>query len=267
LLQGLAWLATRYSLRAETSLFGRDGFLAGDDAQRGAAFAAALRDPEARAVFCARGGYGATRLLPGIPWDELERAPKWVIGFSDVTALHACAARAGVRSVHAPNVTGLSRGVSASDRLALMRALEGGELGAWEGLRVLVAGEARGPIVGGNLAVLAALVGTPFLHVPRGAVLALEDVTERPYRIDRMLTSLRLAGVLERVAAIVCGEFTSCDPGPDGVTVDEVLARNLSPLGVPVVCGAPFGHGAINRAFVHGAPVRVSGGAVVLERG
>lgn len=268
LLQGLAWLAMRYTLRVETSLFERDGFLAGPDAVRGAALASALRDPTARAVLCARGGYGATRLLPDLPWHELTRAPKWIVGFSDVTALHGAAAHAGVRSVHAPNVTGLGRsGTSAADRLALLRALEGGELPAWEGLDVLVRGEARGPLVGGNLAVLTALVGTPFLHVPRGAVLALEDVTERPYRIDRMLTTLRLAGVLERVAAVVCGEFTSCEPGPDGVTVDEVLARNLSPLGVPVVCGAPFGHGATNRAFVHGATARVSGGAVIVERG
>jgi muramoyltetrapeptide carboxypeptidase len=117
--------------------------------------------------------------------------------------------------------------------------------------------------VGGNLALLHAMAAAGRLAVPDGAVVALEDVTEAPYRVDRMLTSLRLGGHLERASAIVLGGFDRCVPGPDGRTVDEVLHERTRDLGIPVVAGAPFGHGAVNEAFVLGSPVRVEGDCVL----
>jgi muramoyltetrapeptide carboxypeptidase len=134
----------------------------------------------------------------------------------------------------------------------------------WTGLEVIRAGRAEGPIVGGNLALVEAMAAAGRWAPPAGCILALEDVTERPYRLDRMLTSLRLGGHLSRVAGIVLGDFARCDPGPDGVTAAEVLAERTRMLGVPVVAAAPFGHGTKNDAFVLGAVARIDGNTLQL---
>jgi muramoyltetrapeptide carboxypeptidase len=241
----------------------RDAYLAGDDARRSAELRRALVDDDVKAIVAARGGYGAMRILDAVPWDALARRRKWIIGFSDVTALHAMAWQIGVASVHGPNVTGLGRDSSAATRAAWLSAVEGGA-GAreWRGLRVIRAGEARGPLVGGNLALVHAMATAHRLVLPPGAVLALEDVGEAPYRVDRMLTSLRLGGHFGGLSALVFGGFDRCGPGPDGRGVDDVLAERTHDLGVPVLAEAPFGHGARNDAFVLGAEVRVGGDTV-----
>jgi muramoyltetrapeptide carboxypeptidase len=125
--------------------------------------------------------------------------------------------------------------------------------------------EATGPLVGGNLAILHAMAGAGMLVIPAGAVLAIEDVSEAPYRVDRMLTSLLLGGHLARASAIVAGGFEGCGPRSDGRTVDDVIADRTRLLGVPVLAGAPFGHGAHNEAFVLGAPATVRGDEVLLH--
>jgi len=260
--RGLAWLRTRYRLRLGPGLFARDGYLAGSDARRARELACALLDPEVKAVVAARGGYGAVRLVEGAPWGELARNPKWLVGFSDVTALHVMAWRSGVASIHGPNVTGLGREVTPTTRARWIAALERPRAAhTWQELRVLHGGSARGPIVGGNLALVHAMAAAGQLLVPPGAVLALEDVTEAPYRVDRMLTSLRLGGHLTQASAILFGGFDQCTPGRDGRTVDDVLADTTRGLRVPVLAGAPFGHGVVNEAFVLGSPVRIDGDA------
>jgi len=264
--RGLAWLRQRYRLRMSAGALERDGYLAGADARRTVELGRALVDPEVKAIVAARGGYGAMRIADELPWDALVRRPTWLVGFSDVTALHALAWRAGVGSVHGPNVTGLGRNVTPSIRAAWLAALERPSAARrWTGLRVLRAGSAAGPVVGGNLSLLHAMAAAGRLALPRGAVLALEDVTESPYRVDRMLTSLRLGGHLANVAAVVLGGFDRCTPGADGRTVEQVLADRTTDLGVPVLGGAPFGHGPHNEAFVLGAPVRVQGDQVVFN--
>jgi len=279
--RGLAWLRARYRVRmgraaasicasarsprsgARATSF---GYLAGDDAQRAAELSRAMLDPEVKAIVAARGGYGSMRILDALPWEAFGRQPKWLVGFSDVTALHATAWAAGVASVHGPNVTGLGRDASVAIRAAWLASVERPSgARAWRGLRVVRGGQARGPIVGGNLALVHAMAAAGRLVVPRGAVLALEDVTEAPYRVDRMLTSLLLGGQLARVAAVVFGGFERCVPGADGCTVDEVLEERTRAIGVPVLAGAPFGHGERNEAFVLGASARVSGDAVLFE--
>jgi muramoyltetrapeptide carboxypeptidase len=268
LFRGLAWLRTRYRLRLSAGIFARDGFLAGDDGRRIAEVTRALEDPEVEAIVCARGGYGSMRLLDGVPWDAAHARPKWVVGFSDVTALHLALAARGIASVHGPNVTGLGRTITAAERLSLIDALEhpSGPC-VWEELDVLVAGRAQGPVVGGNLALVVAMAAANRLVLPDGAILVLEDVTERPYRIDRMLTSLALGGHLARAGAIVFGSFTQCDAGPDGVSVRQVLLERTRSLGIPVVAGAPFGHGAPNHAFVIGRIAWVDGATVAFAEG
>jgi muramoyltetrapeptide carboxypeptidase len=261
--RGLAWLRTRYRVRASTRAGDRAGYLAGDDARRARELAAAMSDPEVDAIVCARGGYGAMRILDDLPWKAFAERPKWLVGFSDVTALHVTANAGGVATIHGPNVTGLGRGITPSERLALLDALEGRAASAWRSLDVIRAGTARGPLFGGNLSLVAAMAAANRLVVPEGAIVVLEDITEKPYRVDRMLTSLLLGGHLARAGALVFGGFTQCDPGPDGVTVEHVLRERTSTLSVPVVAGAPFGHGAPNRAFVLGADAALDGDALV----
>lgn len=266
LLAGLAWLHGRYRLDVHAGIFARQGFLAGDDARRAAELSRALVAKDVRAVVCARGGYGTLRVLGALPWEAWAREPKWIVGFSDVTSLLLEAAARGVASVHGPNVTGLARAGTTlgQNRGAWLAALEHPERPrAWEALGVLAAGRAAGTVVGGNLTLVASMAMAGRLHLPRGSILALEDVTERPYRIDRMLTALRLGGHLRNVVAVVFGGFEECQAGADGVGVSDVLADFARSVSMPVLAGAPFGHGAHNEAFIVGRPAEVSGDRVV----
>lgn len=254
LFRGLAWLQTRYRLRIDARILERTGYLAGDDATRAIVAADALRDPDVEAIVCARGGYGVTRIMDALPFREWRERPQWLVGFSDITALHMLANGHGVASIHGPNVTGLGRAISASEREALITILEGRAPPPWRGLGVVWPGRrVEGTLFGGNLTLTMTLAAAGKLVVPEGSILMLEDVSERPYRIDRMLTSLALGGHLQRAAAIVFGSFTECEPGPDGVDVMSVLAERTRSLGVPVVSGAPFGHGTINQPFILGS--------------
>ncbi|MFO7155916.1 MAG: LD-carboxypeptidase [Pseudomonadota bacterium] len=234
-------------------------YLAGCDEERRALLERAFAEPEVRAVFAARGGYGATRLLGILDWELVAQGRKPLVGFSDVTALHAALHVRGVRSVHGPVVTRL--GEEPPDSLErLFGLLESDRPPPPLVGRTVVAGEAEGPLVGGCLSLLVALLGTP--HFPRldGAILFLEDVGEAPYRLDRMLTQLRASGALDRVAGIALGEWAGCDDstGQGGVVAEEILAE----LGRPLLAGLPFGHGARNLALVHGARARLRDGAL-----
>ena len=268
---GLGWLALRYRVRFDRGLFARTGFLAGDDARRREEFTRAMEDEDVRAIVAVRGGYGASRFVHRLDWAALRRRPRWIVGFSDITAFHVEAAKVGVASIHGAHVTSLGRG-DARARDAFVRALEHpGELRTWRGLATMVAGVADGPLFGGNLTLLHACAAAGRLVVPEGCVMLLEDVTERPYRIDRMLATLEAGGHLARVAAFLLGDFHGCEPGADKVTALDVLRERLSGLGVPVVGGVPVGHAARNDPVVLGGRARIEAlagaGAVVLGSG
>ena len=264
--RGLAWIRGRYRIHARTSVLAREGYLAGDDALRVRALSEAMLHPEVKAIITARGGYGAMRIVDALPWDAFARAPKWIAGFSDITALHVEAAARKIASIHAPNVTGLGRDATPWMRARWLAALERPTAPhVWCNLHAIAPGIAEGALFGGNLALLEAMASSGRLRVPEGAILVLEDVTERPYRIDRMLTALRLGGHLARASAIVLGDFAQCEPGLDGITADHVLADRTRDLGIPIFSGAPFGHGARNDAFVLGAYGRIAGGTLEID--
>jgi muramoyltetrapeptide carboxypeptidase len=255
---GLSVLASwGLDARESAHVRGRDerlSYLAADDETRAADLMTAWCDPDVAAVFCARGGYGVARLLGLLDWDALTAAgPKVLVGFSDVTALHqAFAARLGVASVHGPVVTSLGAGDEDS-REHLRRLLFEPAGGASSTAGVSVTGEpgtghggrAEGVVVGGNLAVLAALAGTPYSRPAAGSLVLLEDVGEEPYRLDRLLTQLLLAGWFAGVRGIAVGRFTGCGDEDD---VRTVLEDRLLPLGVPVVWNLPVGHVPRNLA-------------------
>ncbi|MET0285902.1 MAG: LD-carboxypeptidase [Polyangiales bacterium] len=253
--RGLALLRTRYTVSEGRSLFAKRGFLAGDDDLRLHDLRDALGS-DAHAIVPPRGGYGATRLLPSLDVDEVSGASKWLVGFSDVTALHALWARAGLCSIHGPMVCSLPE-ASVELQRRWFALLEGAPPPPLTELTSVIGGRAEGRLFGGNLSVLAALIGTPYFPDLTDTVLALEDVGERPYRLDRMLTTMLQAGVLTGVRAVILGRFTRCDPGPDGTSADDVLAEQLGSLGVPVVRDAPFGHVHENTPLLLGAHATV----------
>jgi muramoyltetrapeptide carboxypeptidase len=222
----------------------RAGYLAGDDAPRAQDLDRAFADDTIDGVWCLRGGYGAMRLLGMLDYDALRRRPKPVIGYSDITVLHAAiGARCDIVSFHGPTARGALTDFS---RDSLVRAVAAGTdpCGVAAGARVLRPGRARGRLVGGNLALLAALAGTPFAPDYDGAILIVEDVGETTYRIDRMLRQLEMSGALGRVAGIVFGHFTE-GTDPTDVTsrrLDDVLREAADVAGVPAIAGAPIGH-------------------------
>jgi muramoyltetrapeptide carboxypeptidase len=270
---GAALLAARYRLRYDpATLFRAEGFLAGPDEVRLAELVEAFRDPEAKAVVAARGGYGASRLLPHLDLALLREHPKPLVGFSDITALLAVAARAGVASIHGPVITQLPR-LSEEDRAGLFGLLEAPGPGLLlSDLEAAVPGRVQGPLLGGNLEVFSRLIGTPHLPDLDGAVLFFEDLGERPYRVDRLITHLDLAGVFGAAAAVVVGDFSGCKERADSTLgsppVEEVLLERLGRLAIPVAFGATIGHGVRNVAVPYGTLVELDtrhGTLVALE--
>jgi muramoyltetrapeptide carboxypeptidase len=256
-LAGVKALTGRYQLRFDEGIFAREGYLAGPDDRRLAELVAALGDPEARAVMMARGGYGLLRILPFLDASSLRLAPKPLVGFSDGTALLAFAARGGITSIHGPVLSQLG-GLPAQDQAALVRLLEEPAPGLLLGdLQDLIPGRVQGPLLGGNLEVFSRLIGTPYLPDLSGAILFFEDLAERPYRVDRLITYLDLAGVFGAVSAVVVGDFSGCRE-PEATregspTVEAVLTERLGRLPIPVVMGATIGHGTRNVALPYGA--------------
>jgi muramoyltetrapeptide carboxypeptidase len=260
--RGLAVLSDRLGLRPRMrdDIASARAYLAGDDARRAAEWRDAVADPEARAIFCARGGYGAMRILPAIDPAPLLARPKVLVGFSDVTAIHAVLNRAGLVTVHGPVVTQLGR--APEDALGHLEALVSGASlsgpaaapapgAGLVGTATIRAGRASGPLLGGSLCLLAHLQGTPWAPVLEGAILFLEDVAEKPYRLDRLLTQLRLAGALDRVAAVAVGQIVGCDDA--NATGREVVREAIAALGLPAVEGLPAGHEDRNLALPLGA--------------
>jgi muramoyltetrapeptide carboxypeptidase len=257
------------------------GYLAGDDETRTAELAAAFGDPEARAVWCARGGYGVVRLLDRIDFGAIRQNPKVFIGFSDITALHvAIGQQTGLVTFHAPNLQdgfGKPDDMPAASERSLWRAVMGEtrsgdagggydyEIAGLEGVRLhaIHGGKAAAPVVGGNLAVLAGLCGTPFEIQTTGKILFIEDVSERLYRIDRYLSQLRLAGKLHDAVGVLVGSFSydEGDTAEDQNEVRRLLTDFLAPLGVPVLAGFPAGHERINLTLPMNVPIEIDADA------
>lgn len=266
---GLRILGARYDVKWDASLLSRARYLAGDDARRGGELAAALADPGIRGIVAARGGYGSMRILSRV-WPSANGCPpaighaKLLVGFSDITALHAALQAGGCVSVHGPVVTQLATQPSTVVERFFAILEQGTLLPAPVAGTPIVGGVAEGPLLGGNLSIVTRLLGTPWLPDLTGAVLLLEDVGEKPYRIDRMWTHLGLAGVFERVAGLALGDFTDCED-PDGdFTLRDVVWNLAGETGLPCVGDLPVGHGAVNVPVALGARVRLDSGAGVL---
>ena len=254
---GLALLSNRYHVEHASGVFERQRYLAGSDARRLAELTAALADPAIRAVFCARGGYGATRLLTRLDASGLPGTPKALVGFSDITALHLWLQAHGRVSIHGPVLTQLPR-LSSATCTRLFELLESARPAPpLTGTATYVAGVAEGPLLGGNLSVFTRLLGTPYMPALDGAILLLEDQGERPYRLDRMWTHMQLAGVFARVRGIALGSFTACEEPGANYTSGELLRELAVSTGLPCAAGFPIGHGDVNEPVPLGVRVRL----------
>jgi len=249
--------ALGYRVAAGEHLFDRRGYLAGDDRDRARDLNRMLRDRRVRCVWFARGGYGTARILSMVDWEAIAEDPKLMIGYSDLTALFARPSADRVAPcVYGPVVAELGDD-AAYERSSLARALRGAEIVIpFPAARVIRGGVARGPLLGGNLTVLAHLLGTPFAPRLDGAILLLEDAGEEGYRIDRLLAHLGGSGALARVAGVALGRFVVPKRKrsfPPDRPFAEILADAFGSLGVPVVSHLPFGHVPGKRALPLGA--------------
>ena len=268
------WVRNRgYNLRIFPGVFERDGYLAGSDDTRLNDLHAAFADPDIDAIFCLRGGYGTPRLLDRLDFGLLRDNPKPFVGYSDLTAVHLAISRyAGFVTFHGPmfkvDLLGDKQQPTESSLFSMLR----GQLGAGSVLAHPVAyplttiapGIACGRLLGGNLSMIAAVMGTAFEIDAEGIILLIEDVNEPIYRIDRLLTHLRLAGKLAQVAGVLVGDVA----GVDKVALERLLKQTFEPLCIPVLAGWRSGHCDPNLTLPMGALVRLDAGEqqVVLEQ-
>ncbi len=268
------WMRARgYDLRIFPGVHERDGYLAGSDNVRLNDLHSAFADPDIDAIFCLRGGYGTPRLLDSLDFDLLRAHPKPFVGYSDITALHLAINRyAGFVTFHGPMLNAdLLGGKQAPTESSLLGMLRG-DLGTGSvlahpaafPLTTLEPGIACGRLLGGNLSMIAAVTGTPYALDADGIILFIEDVNEPIYRIDRLLTHLRLAGKLGQVAGVLVGDVAGVEP----VALERLLKQTFAPLCIPVLSGWRSGHCDPNLTLPLGALVRLDAGEqrVVLEQ-
>jgi len=252
--------AKGFHIKLYGDLCRQHGYLAGDDATRAEELMAAFTDPEVAAIFPARGGTGVTRLLDLLDYNVIRRHPKIIAGFSDITALHlALHSQTGLVTFHSPHPMdgiGVPNGLSDLSARTYWRAFLEDEYSDKNGYDVpltgqerepivtMYSGKATGRIVGGNLALVVALMGTPYEIDTTGNILLLEDINEQPYRIDRSLSQLKLAGKLDVLAGVLLGQFTKCEASPNdaSLTLDEIFHSYFGELDIPVLQNFPTGH-------------------------
>jgi muramoyltetrapeptide carboxypeptidase len=249
-----------FKVKPAAHLFDREGYLAGSDAARADDLNAMFADDGVDAIWCVRGGYGASRILPALDYALIQRKPKALIGYSDITALHMAIHRhAGLVSFHGPVAFRAFTPYSLGELKRVLWAPQApvrlggpppfpraeGWLDGENRVTTLVPGRARGRLLGGNLCLMSHLCGTPYFPDLRGAILFLEDVEEAYYRIDRMLTQLWLSGALAGVAGVAFGKFTNCNPSQfflQNRPLEDILAERCRALGVPAISGMMVGH-------------------------
>ncbi|NEP49523.1 MAG: LD-carboxypeptidase [Moorea sp. SIO3C2] len=252
------WRSRGYHIQLPQNWNAREGYLAGTDSQRRQQLLEACLDPQCRGILCGRGGYGSARLLEDWTWPEQwPEQLKWLIGFSDITALLWSLGKIGVSGVHGPLLTTIA-GEPEWSLNRLFDWVEGRPIAPLKGVG-WGGGKVSGVLLPANLTVATHLLGTPLQPSLSGVILALEDVTEAPYRIDRMLTHWRMSGAMAGVKGIALGRFSRCAPPKDvpSWTVEKVLRDRIWDLGIPVVSDLPFGHDGVNAALPVGQLVEL----------
>lgn len=242
--------------------FDREGTYAGSDDARYSDLEEALLDPETRAIVCSRGGYGAVHLLERLNRLPLRDDPKWIVGYSDISALHALMTRHGIVSLHAPMAKHIQeRNGKDEDSQRLFSLLRGGSPDiSFPGHPLNIAGKGEGVLAGGNLAVIADLISTPYDVIRPGRILFIEDIAEPIYKVERIIYQLRLSGALGVLSGLVVGQFTDYAADPNADTMEEMIWRLTADLGIPVAFGVPVGHVSHNVPLPCSMPATLSVG-------
>lgn len=241
------------------SALGKCGQYAASDSARLADLSAALTDSTVRAILCSRGGYGAVHLLDSLSALPLERDPKWLIGFSDISALHALLASRDIASIHGNMCKHIALGPDDEDNatfLAMLRGYRPAYEFAPDSLNRC--GQASGRLLGGNLAVIAELINTPYDVIQPGTILFIEDVEEPIYKIERIMYQLRLSGVLPRLGGLIVGQFTGYRPNDSYETMERMIADMTAPYTYPVAFNVPIGHVDHNVPVIQSAEVTLT---------
>lgn len=235
---------------------GKCGTYAASDSGRLADLRNALTDSTVRAILCSRGGYGAVHLLDSLSQLPLERDPKWLIGFSDISALHALLASRNIASIHGNMCKNLALNIDETDNATLLSMLRG-EMPVYDlpADTLNRAGHVTGRLLGGNLAVIADLIGTPYDVVQPGTILFIEDLEEPIYKVERILYQMRLSGVLPRLGGLIVGQFTGYKPNDNYDSMERMIADMVAPYSYPVAFNAPIGHVDHNVPVVQSATV------------
>ncbi len=256
---GVVPVLNRWGLEVQIAshCLGKSGVYSGTVEERLSDFREALYNPDVKTIFCSRGGYGTVHLLPQLA-EAIAENPKWIIGFSDISVLHALCVSQGVMSLHAPMCKHLVT-ESTDDRCSLyLRQILFGELPDYQETSHPLnrCGEARGMLVGGNMAVLCGLLSTPYDLFRPESILFIEDVGEAPYKIERMLYNLKLAGRLASLSGLIVGRFTEYDENPGlGATLYELIRGLVEEYDYPVCFNFPVGHVSDNLPLIEGAEV------------
>lgn len=237
------------------NLYSADGRYGGTEEERASELQRMMDAPNIKAIFMARGGYGASQLLDQLSFNRMRRHPKWVIGFSDATALHIALNNAGIESIHGPMMSTLGSQEESGAFLHAALFNEGYDNITIETNENCVKGKARGRLVGGNLSLIYSEQGTPYNLNMDNAILFIEETGEYTYSIDRMLTNLKLSGKLGKLRGIVVGAFVKSKQETGDPTAQEVLTKRLKELGIPVMYGAPCGHVHKNLPLILGSEV------------
>ena len=245
-----------FRLHIPEEIFAASGYLAGGDHHRAGLIKRLFVDPSIAGIVCARGGYGAMRILPLLNADAISRHPKVFVGFSDITVLLSfLVSRCQMVAFHGPTVTTLGRGDGATGRGFLSALADPTPLAMVASpAHVIQAGAAVGPFWCGNLTLWCHLTGTAFQPDWRGGIVLIEDQGEAPYRIDRMLTHMRLAGCFDKLAGLALGTFSNCG-GMN--TIRRIVADRLGGLDIPILGGFAVGHGDVNLTLPMGLPVQL----------
>ncbi|GAB5557114.1 MAG: LD-carboxypeptidase [Schleiferiaceae bacterium] len=236
-------------------IFEIENQFAGSDAQRTMAFQRFLEDEEIKAILCVRGGYGSVRIIDQIDFSALERNPKWIVGYSDVSVFHLhCAAQIGIPTLHATMPINFASN-SDSALVSLRKALFGENLEYEVPSHPFnIEGSCQGELIGGNLSIVYSVLGSPSMPPTSGKILFLEDLDEYLYHIDRMIYNLKRNGALDDLAGIVIGGMTDMNDNtvPFGESAEEIIKRHVQDLGIPVAFGFPAGHLDDNRTLIMG---------------
>jgi len=238
---------------------GRYGRFGGMPNQRLEDLQAAMDDKNIKLIFCSRGGYGVVQLLDKLKFNRIKKYPKWLVGYSDITALHLAFLRNGIISMHAPMAKHLSEDYPDKAAGLIRDALFSGLMEYQEPSHESnCPGKTDGRLFGGNMAVLCGLIGTPFMKVPDKGILFLEDIGEDPYKIDRMMWQLKLSGILKKISGLIAGQFTGCEDDPLMCgTITELIKNMVSDYGYPVAFNFPVGHVKDNYPLIHGGSIHL----------